>query len=246
MSYRTILLEQSGRVATITLNLPEKLNPIDLEVGREIARALDEIERIPSTEIVVFRGAGRAFTAGGDIGEGHLRYHMLRKDGPSHPEEMDHMTRFFVGLFERIERLDRIVIGVIHGVVAGGSQRLSRLVGPLRAKEMLLTGRFLKAREAYEIGLATYCVANEALEGKLAETIETLLAKSYAGRVAMKQFVNHGLQMPLPAAIEMERLYALHHLTTHPDSLEGLLAFADKRKPSYLPRDVTSGTGAEG
>jgi len=268
MTFESILFDVSGKVATITLNRPDKLNPIDLFMGNEINAALDAIDADKKIQIIVFRGAGRAFCAGGDIGEGHLSYHMLRTDGPSHPEEMEHMMKTFVRLFDRIEQSDKIVIGLVHGVCAGGglefvtcldmivastkakftdahlsvgqlpgaggSQRLARMVGPIRAKEILLTGRFFSAQEAKEMGLATYCVEPDALEAKLTEVVDGLLAKSFTGRAAMKYFVNHGLQMPLGPAIEMERLFGQHYSTTHPDSLEGANAFWEKRPPQYV------------
>jgi len=267
IEFRTILFEATDKIATITLNRPDNLNPIDPEIGEELRACLDRIEADKRLQITVCRGGGRAFSAGGDVGEGHLRYHMLRTDGPSHPEEMSQMMSRFTALFGRLGRSEKIVIGLIHGISAGGgselitasdiivagskalfadarinvgqlpgagaSQRLARLIGPIRANELLLSGRFIGAQEAQQIGLATYSVDFDELQQKLDTVVCDMLSKSFAAGAAMKYFVNQGLRLPLPSAIEMERLYSQHYLTTHPDSLEGLNAFWQKREAKY-------------
>ena len=84
--------------------------------------------------------------------------------------------------------------------------------------------------------LVTRCVAAAQLEPELAELTATLLSKSYSSRRAIKYLVNQGLKGSLAEGLHLEAAYLLHYETTHPDAHEGLVAFAEKRKPRFRPR----------
>jgi len=262
MSGESTLYERAGAVGTITLNRPAELNPLDDRMVAELHRCLDQIEADPQVEIVVLRGAGRAFSAGGD----------LKKALTLHTDS-DWMAAIGANLrrlLERFERSELLVLAVIDGLCvaggielmlacdfvlaserarfsdghlnfsllpgAGGTQRLPRTVGVLRAKDVLLTARMFDAREAADMQLVSRCVPTEELEAQLQQLLSSLLEKSFSSRKAIKYLVNQGLKGSLAEGLQLEGAYVLHYETTDPDAHEGLLAFSEKRKPRFRAR----------
>jgi enoyl-CoA hydratase len=259
---QSILYERTGAVGTITLNRPAELNPLDERMVAELHRAFDGIETDPEVEIVVLRGAGRAFSAGGDL----KRALTLHTD----TDWMAAIGANLRRLLERFERSELLVIAVIDGLCvaggielmlacdfvlasdrarfsdghlnfsllpgAGGTQRMPRTIGVLRAKDLLLTARMFDAREAAAMQLVTRCVAAGDLEEQLKELTSGLLEKSFSSRRAIKYLVNRGLKGSLAEGLELEAAYVLHYETTDPDAHEGLVAFSEKRKPRFRAR----------
>ena len=259
---QSIVYEHAGPLGTITLNRPAELNPLDDRTVAELHRCFDQIEADPQVEIVVLRGAGRAFSAGGDL----KRALTLHTDTDWMAAIGSNLRR----LLERFERSELLVIAVIDGLCvaggielmlacdyvlatdrarfsdghlnfsllpgAGGTQRLPRTIGVLRAKDVLLTARMFNGREAADMQLVTRCVPAEELEAQLQLLTTELLAKSFSSRKAIKYLVNQGLRGPLAEGLQLEAAYVLHYETTHPDAHEGLMAFSEKRKPRFRPR----------
>jgi enoyl-CoA hydratase len=259
MDYRNIIVAQDGPVTTITFNRPDILNPIDIDTLLEMNSAFDAIAEGNGTEIVLIRGTGRAFSAGGDL-KAHMRIHQ-------DVHIMRRMNNIATAVSRRIEDLEQIVIAVVEGLCvaggvemalccdyiiatdeakfsdghmnisllpgAGGTQRMPRLIGALKAKDLMLTARFISGQEAADMGLATFCYPKAELETKLTELIATLSSKSFAARAAIKYLVNQGLKGTLESGLHLEKSYVEHFETTHPDAHEGLLAFAEKRKPVF-------------
>ena len=264
---QTILCERSGAIATVTLNRPAELNPLDERTVAELHRCLDDIEAEPQAELVVLRGAGRAFSAGGDL----KRALALHTD----TDWMAAIGANLRRLLERFERSELLIIAVIDGLCvaggielmlacdfvlasdrarfsdghlnfsllpgAGGTQRLPRTIGVLRAKDLLLTARMFDAREAADMQLVTRCVAAAELDAELARLTASLLEKSFSSRKAIKYLVNQGLKGSLAEGLQLEGAYVLHYETTDPDAHEGLVAFSEKRKPRFRGR--RAGTG---
>ena len=262
LDFSNLLLAVDGKVATLTLNRPELLNPLDDVTVAELHGAFERVESDLAIELVVLRGAGRAFSAGGD----------LKRAIETHRDVawMKSMGDALRGVLDRIERLPCLVIAVVDGLCvaggielilacdyvlasrrarfsdghlnfsllpgAGGSQRMPRLMGRLRALDLLLTARMIDGPEAAALGLVTRCVEDDALEPELVRLIEALLAKSFSSRAAIKHLVNRGMDMDRQAALAFEADYVLDYETGHPDAHEGLLAFMDKRRPNFLPR----------
>lgn len=256
MRDRSVTLEQDGVVATITLDRPRELNPLDRSSVAQLVEITARIERDPSIRVVVLRGAGRAFSAGGDM-DGYLA---LYRDPPA----FMHFLRDLNLLLETIERSDRIYVAVVHGPCvagglelmlacdvalaaheavisdghlnfgqlpgAGGSQRLLRAVGPFRAKLLMLTGRRIDGAEAERIGLVSLAVPAQEIETALAGLLQSLVEKSALGLQGAKYLVNTALGAR-DKALELELTYVHHYATTSHDALEGLLAFKEKRPP---------------
>ncbi len=256
MEQKNLLIEDSSSASLITLNRPEKLNPLDWATVKELKTA---VEALGSGPPVLLTGAGRAFCAGGDLA-GYVGLYQR-------PDDFRSFLNDFRDMLLAIESSDRIFVAVVNGACAagglelllacdiviasegaqigdahlnfgqlpgaGGSQRLPRAIGALRAKHLMLTGKFLGAQEAMEIGLVNEVIPGDRLIAHARDFAEALSGMSMSGLSGVKHLVNEGLQMGLDAALDYEIDYVHRYATTDPDATEGLRAFAEKRKPAY-------------
>jgi len=253
-----VLVERADGVAQITLNRPEQTNPLDRVTVAELLATVREIETDPDIRIVLLRGAGKAFSAGGDL-EGYLKLYRSSVDF------LDFLRKFNE-LLESIERSDKIYVAVVHGhsvaggvelmlacdiVVAaheariadghlnfgqlpgaGGSQRLARTVGPLYTKYLILTGRTLDGIEAERKGLVTFAVPASELAAEVDRLVADLMSKSPLGLRGAKYLVNTGELGTRDVGLELELRYVHNYATTSHDAYEGLMAFKEHRKPA--------------
>jgi 2-oxoglutaroyl-CoA hydrolase len=239
-------------VATITLDVPGKLNRVSMPARDELRAVFEELDRDDSVRFVVLAGAGEAFTAGGDI-PGFLErsaWDVSRlADNVAAPERCTKPVVaalrgycFGVGLELalacdfRIAADDvqlgfpEVTIGMIPG--SGGTQRLARLVGLGRAKDIVMRGRRVDAEEALALGLVTEVVAAEELHGAVSRLVEELSRHSPLALAMAKRVLNHAYSGPLPLGLELEGLaYGLLR-QTH-DFREGAEAFTEKRAPEF-------------
>jgi enoyl-CoA hydratase/carnithine racemase len=262
VEFTSIRFEKAGAVGAVFLNRPSELNPLDDRTVLELHRAVDLIDADREIEIIAIRGEGRAFSAGGDLKKAlamHRDATWMSSIGNNlrllleRLERSDKLVIAIVGGLcvaggiELILCCDLVLasdgarfsdghlnFSLLPG--AGGTQRLPRFVGVLRAKELLLTARTFDAAEAAEMGLVTWCVPAAQLEEKFAELTAALLQKSFSSRKAIKYLVNQGLSGSLAQGLQLEAAYVLHYESTHPDAHEGLSAFAEKRKPHFAPK----------
>lgn len=257
-----VLIERRGATSILTLNRPDKLNPIDWDTIRSLRAAVVALGDAPEPRVVVVTGAGRAFSAGGDL-EGYIG---LYRDPPRF---RDFLEDFFA-LLDEIERSPRIWIAAVNGhcvagglelalacdiVIAareakiadghlnfgqlpgaGGSQRLPRAIGALRAKQLILTGTQIDGVEAERIGLASLAVPRAELLATALELAERMQEKSPLGLAEAKRLVNDGAELDLAQALRMEIERVHRYATSSHDAMEGLLAFRDKRKPRFEGR----------
>ena len=259
MPYKNILLEVRGDCAVLTLNRPEKLNPLDWATVKELSSAVASLESEPAPGCVILTGSGRAFCAGGDL-EGYVSLYGRHDD-------FRRFLRDFHRLLDAIECSANIYIAAVNGPCvagglelmlacdlvlaaesarigdghvnfgqlpgAGGSQRLPRAVGAIRAKHLMLSGALLDARAARDIGLVGEVVCDAGLVAHAIKLAADMAGKSKAGLRGMKYLVNQGLRGSLESGLELEMSYVHSYATTEPDAIEGLVAFAQKRKPRY-------------
>ena len=249
-------LERDGDVATITLDVPEKLNRVSMPARDQLANLFEEVGRDEGVRAIVLTGAGeKAFTAGGDIAG------FLERE----PEELSRLSwniaapercpkpviaklrgyAFGVG-FElalacdfRIASADvelslpEVKIGMIPG--SGGTQRLARMVGLGRAKDMVMRGRRIGAEEALAIGLVTEVVPPAQLDAAVTQLVDELRALSPLALAVAKRVLNHAYDGPLGLGLEVEGLaYGL--LRSTDDFREGVEAFGEKRPPKFQGR----------
>ena len=235
------------------------MNPLDWATVRQLRRALAGIEPDPAIQTVVITGAGKAFSAGGDL-KGYLG---LYRD----PSQFRAFLEDFHDLCAAIETSTRIFVAAVNGACvagglelllacdvaiaadgamigdghinfaqlpgAGGSQRLPRAVGAMRAKHLMLTGRMLASAEAERIGLVAECVPGDQLMARAHAFAGALATRSPAAVRSMKRLVNHGMAGSLEDGLRFEMDHVHHYATNHPDATEGLLAFNDKRPPAF-------------
>lgn len=260
LSLANLKVEAAGRVLNITLNRPDILNPLDRVTIGELSRVFDLLDRDPETEIVVFRGEGRAFSAGGDL-KAHLKIHQ-------DPVLMGDMASAVHKTFARIDASEKLFIAVVDGLAvaggvelmlrcdivyasheaafgdghlnvsllpgAGGTQLIPRMINPLRAKLFMLTTDFMDGKQAAEAGLVSAAFPRAELEAEVAKLLEKLLSKSFGARSAIKYLVNQSMRTGLDAGLAIEGAFVTHFECTHPHAHEGLLAFYEKRKPDFV------------
>jgi enoyl-CoA hydratase len=256
---KTVRFDRAGAVATITLNRSDLLNPLDQATVADVHTCLDAIERAADIEIVLLRGAGRAFSAGGDLKwaiDNHRDRALMKSLGDALRDvlvRIEASPRLFVAVIEglcvaggvelmlacdyvmataRAKFSDgHLNISLLPG--AGGTQRMPRLIGMLKAKDLMLTARMLDAAEAHALGLVTTVVPVAELDAQLDALTETLTAKSFSSRAAIKHLVNRGAEMDRVAALAFEADFVLDYESGHSDAHEGLLAFQEKRAPRF-------------
>lgn len=256
--FQELLLAREGRLLRMTFNRPDAMNAINLALHDELAEALWFCQGDPHSDLIVITGAGRAFSAGGDLD------HLQRN--AENPHLFDHEARMAkrivytmldiekpvvcrlnghaVGLGATIALLCDIVIGaegakigdphVGLGLVAGdgGAVIWAQRIGLARAKEYLFTGELLTAQKAAEIGLINHCVPLDELDAKVDEFCQKLLAGSMNAIRATKLLTN--LELKRIAHAVMETGIALESLSVrHPDHLEGVMALKERRKPVF-------------
>jgi 2-oxoglutaroyl-CoA hydrolase len=244
--------DAARRVATITLDVPEKLNRVSMAARDQLAHTFAELGADESIRTIVLTGEGRAFTAGGDIAgfldaEPETLSRLARNvAAPEHcPKPVIAKLRgyaFGVGLelalacdfrlaADDVElALPEVKLGMIPG--SGGTQRLARLIGLGRAKDMIMRGRRIAAEEALALGLVTEVVRPGELDAAVDRLVDELAALSPLALAMAKRVLNHAYDGPLGLGLEVEGLaYGLLR-TTH-DFREGVEAFGEKRPPRF-------------
>jgi len=256
MAYKNIIVEKKGNVGVIKINRPKVLNALDKETVRELLNAVSELEDDKKIKAAILTGEGKAFIAGADIKQMKDMTPLEAKEfaelGHSLPVKIEESRLPFIaavngyalgGGCEVMMACDiciasknakigqpEINLGINPGF--GGTQRLPRIVGLMKAKELLLTGRNMDAQEAFDIGLVNKIVDDD----KLIEEVESL-AKNISSKSAVqisfiKALVNKGSHIDLNSACSLEILYFSTSFSTH-DQKEGMGAFLEKRKPDF-------------
>ncbi len=253
----TVLIERDDGVVTLTLNRPDKLNALDEALLRDLAQALASLEDDPAARVAILTGAGdRAFVAGADIAAmaemsptqasrfaslGH-RVGVLLEE--ARIPIIAAVNGFALGggcelalCCDFIYASDRarfgqpeVGLGVIPGF--GGTQRLARIVGVARARELCITGDVVGADEALRIGLVNAVVAHAELRSKVKEVAVRIASRAPLAVGSIKRVVRRGADAPLASANELEATAFAALFGTH-DQREGMRAFLEKRTPSF-------------
>ena len=255
--YKTLHIEKTDNIVILTIDRPEALNALNTAVITELEQAVTELERDVSLGAVIITGAGRSFVAGADIGEqrpldleggrrwGQRGSALLRRIEKLPVPTIAAVNGFALGggcelamacdiiLASEKAKFGQPEVGL--GITPGfsGTQRLSRRVGAARAKELIFSGRMIKAEEACAIGLVSEVFAPEALmEGALAMARSFTKNAPIAVRYA-KACIDRGLQMDIDDGIAVENeLFAMCFATA--DQKEGMSAFLEKRKEKHF------------
>jgi len=257
MAYKNIIVEKKDGIGTIKINRPKVLNALNKDTVLELTKAVAELDKDKNIKVVILTGEGdKAFIAGADISQmkdmspleakefAEMGHSMLMKIENSRLPFIAAVNGYALGGgCEVLMACDICIAGAsakigqpeinlgIHPGF-GGTQRLPRLVGRMKAKELLLTGRNIDGEEACQIGLVNMVVEDD----KLMETVQKL-----AGKIAskspiqtdfIKSLVNKGADIDLNSACSLEISYFSSSFSTQ-DQNEGMTAFLEKRKPTF-------------
>ena len=261
MSFEAIIYSKEKGIARIVINRPEKRNALNQTVRLELQQVLRDIEEDDSVRVAIITGAGdKAFIGGADITElkemtpiaCEARASTLGQQLFTDIENLRVPVIAMINGFclgggcELAMACDiriasenakfgqtEINVGIMPG--GGGTQRLPRLVGWGRAKELVYTGRIIDAAEAERIGLVNKVVPLDQLEDTVNQLAEEIASKSSKIISLIKKSINDGMYTDLEAGLSCEKgNFSLCFATE--DSKEGLTAFAEKRKPEYKGR----------
>jgi enoyl-CoA hydratase len=252
-----VLIEREEAIAVVRLNRPEQLNALSNQLMGELVGALENLDDDETVRCIVVAGDERAFASGADIGELSDATHLELYFG-GRIDKWDAIKKIRTPIVAAVSgyclgggcelamACDLIIasetaqfgqpetnLGVLPG--AGGTQRLTRAVGKSKAMDVILTGRFLSAREAEQAGLVARVVAKEAWLEESKRVAGTIAAKSPVGVRLAKEAVNQAFETSLAAGLDAERK-AFHLALSSEDAQEGLAAFVEKREPNFKGR----------
>ena len=257
MEFKYIIYEKSERIATITLNRPEVLNAFSKEVADEVLQAVDDIRKDENVRVVILTGAGeKAFSAGADIkamkGMNALKARELSLMGEKICSAFENLEKPVIaaingyalgGGLETAMSCDiriasenarmgqtEVNIGLIPGW--GGTQRLIRLVGATKAKELIYTGKIIDAKTAEQFGIVNMVVSADKLKETVRQFAAELAQKAPVALKVAKAVINKGAEISLDAAIALER-EGFGVAASTEDLQEGVSAFIEKRKPTF-------------
>ena len=257
MEVKQILQEVNEGVALVTVNRPDSLNALNSRLLGELERALQQIEQDESVQVVIITGAGdKAFVAGADIKEmaamTSYQGHQFALQGQRVMLFMEKMTKPVIaavngyalgGGLELALACDliyasenarfgfpEVTLGIMPGF--GGTQNLARLIGPNRAKEMVLSGRMIPAQKAVAWGIVNELCAQAELLYKVTGLAREMAKNGQLGVGYAKNAIVNGLNMSKEDGFRYESsLFGVLFATE--DQKEGMGAFIEKRKPQF-------------
>lgn len=258
MNYENIIVENRGPVGLITLHRPDALNALCLPLMKEVNHALDIFEADDDTGAIIITGSDKAFAAGADIKEmqdktfsdaylenfidvGWGRIAKCRKPVIAAVAgyalgggcETAMMCDFIIAADNAKFGQPEVGIGTMPG--AGGTQRLTRLIGKSKAMDMCLTGRMMGVEEAERAGLVSRIFPVADMLNETIKIAEKICSFSRPIVMLNKEAVNTALETPLSEGLKLERLLCYSTFAVE-DSKEGMSAFAEKRKANYKNR----------
>ena len=257
VSFQYIIYEKNEGIATITLNRPDALNAWSTELAQEFLGAMEDARNDESVKVVIITGAGeKAFSAGADIkamkGMTALKARELSNMGYKICNAIETIEKpviaaingyalgggmevsmacdFRVASDKARMGQTEINIGLIPGW--GGTQRLTRLVGKARAKELVYTGKIVDASTALQWGLVNMVVAATELMIAVRQFAQELAGKAPVAVKVAKALIDKGAEIDLESALALER-EGFGVVASSEDLQEGVSAFTEKRKPAW-------------
>jgi len=254
--FKNVILKIENKIATIILNRPQAMNALCDSLNSDIVGAINIINADTTIRVLIITGSSKAFAAGADIKEmmnanqfdaertakkAHYINDTLESlpipviaaiNGPALGGgcEIALSCDFRIAGEKSIFGLPEVGLGIIPG--AGGSQRLTKMIGPVKAKEMVMAGKFIRGKEAYEIGLVTKCVADEEVMNEALVFAKKLCEKPAASLQYAKSAINYAVDNDINTGKRYEKcLFSLCFETE--DQKEGMKAFVEKRNPNF-------------
>jgi methylglutaconyl-CoA hydratase len=255
--FQTLTLEHTGQIATLTLNRPDKRNAISGEMISELQTALDDVEN-SHARVGIITGAGKAFSAGMDL---EMLAAIMKQSPAQNQEDSKRIAKMFRRLWSCTKPMiaavngaalaggcgiatlcdftlavpeakfgyTEVKIGFLPAIV---SVFLTRQIGEKRARDLLLTGRVIEAKEAKEMGLVTEIVESDKLMTRANELAATLIAASPASVTRAKRLLTTAAAAGVDHDLERAILESARIRCT-PDFKEGVTSFLEKRKPMW-------------
>lgn len=256
--FKNVLLEAEDGIATLTINRPKSLNALNSDTLTEIGEALDVVKNNEdAVKVLIITGSGeKAFVAGADISQmrdmNPIEASELSKLAHNSFGKIEDLKQFTIaavngyclgGGLELASSCDirvisskakfgqpEVTLGIIPGF--GGTQRLTRLVGRGKAKEMIATGTMIDAKEAYRVGIAEEVAEPEELISKATEIAKTIMKNGLIGVGMAKYVIDRAADLPLDTAIDFETQMWSQTFATE-DQTEGMTAFLEKRHANF-------------
>jgi enoyl-CoA hydratase len=250
----TVSIERKGRVVVVRLNRPEVLNALNSEMMYEMVGAMEELDRDPEVGCFVLTGSEKAFAAGADIKELASKSYMEM----FHEDFFAPWDRFTALRTPKIAAVSgyalgggcelammcdlifaadtakfgqpEIKLGLIPGM--GGTQRLTRLVGKVKAMDMILTGRMMGAEEAERAGLVARVIPGDTLMEETLAAAETIATTGKTAAMFAREAIDRALELGLREGVLFERR-TYYALWATGDANEGMRAFIEKREPEF-------------
>jgi enoyl-CoA hydratase len=257
MAFENILFEVQDGVGLLTFNRPKALNALNPKTLEEVREVIESAQQDESIRVLVFTGAGdRAFVAGADI----TTFPTLNPLQARHFAEMGQSVFFLLEYLPKpiiacvngfalgggcelamscdfIYASDKarfgqpeINLGLIPGY--GGTQRLARLIGRAKAKELCMTGEMIDAQQAKDLGLVAKVFPGEQLMAETMKTAKLMATRAPGVLRSLKQLINRGLDVDLKSACALEA-EAFGLCFASQDAKEGVSAFLEKRPPDF-------------
>lgn len=259
MEYKNIIYENKSGIAYVRINRPKELNALNTETVIELGKAVAEVENDSRVKIAIITGEGKAFAAGADISamkDMHttdgLEYSKVGHDVYRHIEKVRKPFiaaingYAFGGGFELALACDirfastkakfsmpEVGLGIIPGF--GGTQRLPRLIGETKAKELIFSACIIGAEEALNLGILNKISEPDMLMDDAEAFAEMLMEKGPLALGFAKDSINRGRDMDIDSATNLENIYEGICFSTY-DLHEGMSAFLEKRKPEFKNR----------
>lgn len=257
MEYKNILLSAEGEIGILTINRPKALNALNIETLQDIQMGIREVKENPALRVLILTGAGdKAFVAGADISEmrgmnpieavnfskmGHRTLNMIQDlDRPviaavngfalGGGTEIAIACDFIYASENARFGQPEVTLGIFPGF--GGTQRLPRLIGKGKAKELILTGKMITAQEAFQMGIVNRIFPQASLMEETKKVAAQIAANGAVAVRLAKMLVDSGFNMDLADACAFES-YAFGIGFATEDQREGMTAFIEKRKPNF-------------
>jgi enoyl-CoA hydratase len=254
LSYENILVNREGNIGIVQLNRPKVFNALSSGVMKELVNAFEELDRDQEIRVIILTGSDLAFAAGADLGEmsQHTPVDLILSRRFELWDRIRKVSKPIIaavsgyclgGGNELAMNCDIIIasetatfgqpevnVGIMPG--AGGTQRLTRVVGKYKAMEMILTGKSISAEEAHRVGLVNRIVPAESLMEEAKKLAAEIASKPPISIRAAKEAVLRAQDTTLEVGLEFERK-AFYMLFATEDAKEGMRAFLEKRKPVF-------------